>query len=1398
MHLRLTKPLLLPIIFATSSSIASESHEYFVKQVEHIEGSISSNFQKSHEIGDLYDVASGTVKFKRKDISVPGNSNLEVAYSLTYETAFPDYIGWVEDIPRIEIFSGVDSLGGNNAPTSWLKGSYCSGSFRHNHNGISMDVLGRAPKGHNSQIFYDRPTLKIPSENINEYLLENNGSLISNVTRFPYVTKSNWRFECSNSNSSGQEGFIATSPNGLIYHFDYKTNFIGALNGTKPNQPFSSSVDGAGLTLIDRTPIAILATKIEDRFGNWVQYKYKTNGSTTNIDQIISNDGRKITAVRNSNGVTISSSGKTWKYDTKDNSSGTTSGSNRNSLTVTQPDGLKWIYNLDASENVSSVDSDGNPICGRQFKPDRKVVNQPMTVISPYGMTTNLNFEFIRSDRSNIYSTRFQRKHDYMRCHYSYVLKEKSVRFGNELTTEKYEYSQTDGLFDIEAANPHQTSLISNPVPIGIDRANNKTVTKQFPDGSKVKYYINRKFRTWEFNTLSAIEYFNPQQSEAVLTEIYKYTPSVPKGESYQLNKDIFEITPRLIELKKEYDNGDIATETYSDFNEFDTPSIKKFTHNATGETLYFKNNYIHDLENWMLNLPNKSYVSETLVFAAPSHETNYNSLYQPFQEIKFGKVIKTHSFHSDGNLFKTTYSDSNRYEQYENYYRGKARKITLPCPTTNGCNNNNGSTTNTVVALLEVNDDGSTKSVTDYNGNKTSYSHSPLGWLTKVDYADPKWSDRVISYDTVGFIDDGIRGSNIFVGSLRQTISEGNFERKVYHDGLLRPIFTQTQDKADPTTVIYQRNKYDHENRVTLASFASSNAADLVGMQTEYDALGRVINQIRTSDHATTRTQYLSGNKIVVSDPMNNTTTTSFLAATEIAYDKPTLIEAPNSDDIIVDYNIYGQPTSIRQGKITETRLYDDYQQLCKIIRPETGITAYSYNTQSQLIWRALGTKGSTKSCDASAVPAADKVIMSYNNQDMIDSEIYPDTTPDQTYRYDSNGNLIRLQAGSTNWSYEYNSRNYIDKETLTLDGKSFVLDWEYDGLGAISSLKYPSGNLVKFTPNALGQPTMAGAYATDVKYHPNGKIKQFTYGNGIVRNVTFDSTGRIDSIIDKNRSMLLSLDPSYDDNDNLIGLIDWVDRKNDIKNLTYDGQNRLLTADGRWGKGRYTYDGKGNILSRSLNNNIIDYQYDSSNRLNRLSGAYAYTYQYDNSGKVTNNGRYSISYNLGQKITSAKGIKYIYDGHGRRVNKIISDRNNYSIYNKDGKLLHRQAENGIKTDVVYIGKQLVAEVDFGTESYIEFEKFNQQPICKQVPIPGSRKTKQVCSEGKKGFSWKTNNVKSCSGQVERSVGSRVSGTTPISGLSGSLRFGSQYVLKVTITCLTHNNETKVENFNF
>ena len=76
-----------------------------------------------------------------------------------------------------------------------------------------------------------------------------------------------------------------------------------------------------------------------------------------------------------------------------------------------------------------------------------------------------------------------------------------------------------------------------------------------------------------------------------------------------------------------------------------------------------------------------------------------------------------------------------------------------------------------------------------------------------------------------------------------------------------------------------------------------------------------------------------------------------------------------------------------------------------------------------------------------------------------------------------------------------------------------------QYDATSHLSSLTYSASHLssiVDYAPNALGQPTKAGTYASPVTYFPSGAIKSFTFGNGLKQTLTQNLRGLPDTSCD------------------------------------------------------------------------------------------------------------------------------------------------------------------------------------------------------------------------------------------------------------------------------------------
>ncbi len=1384
------------------------------------------------QLGDdnsgTYDPATGAFTFSATDISIPGNFNLPVELRRWIPNDDMDTGGpgdWKWDIPFIRMYYMDRSARASNtsdSPTGGVYNGYnCTGSYPQGQHGY--------PVGGNwnyiePSAYWDGKLLHIPGGATEKFL---NGSKVDDPDfHDKQITKSGAYISGCTDAGNGEEGVVVTTSNGNKYFFEQIKKYdSGTYTGVNFN-PW------AKFTKI------LMVKKVEDRFGNFVEYQYDSVG---NLSKIHSSDSRQI-EIHYSNGKVerAVANGKTWWYNQKDNT-----------FEVVLPEGKKWQYpkslnfysptlSLNLANRHPTTRAHSAGACN--IDPNHPNAPTTKTIITPDGLKISYDFKRIYHGRASvdadtllvsevaiggINNTITSRNLD---CTVKVNLVKRVIE-GPSISplTWFYNYSQNAGFYNravdarvpstglIPAITPNTLSLPVGGFPSNItDTKNFKTTTIVGPD-STIIHYIDRLSTSFSEGNVAATDIVE----NGFLTKrtLFEYAQGARYGETWYEGGSIYSPKDTLnrnsieyfVNVKSKvdvlYEKNGVST-SYSieflNYDKFGKYGISKEFNDFSDSISYSRLSYLNLTDFWLLSLPISKEISFDGINWIPLNKIIYHPTsggYKglPYINYRFGKVYsRNEEYFPDGNLKLVKFEDSNLYQLYGDYYRGQAREITMPCAADNGCDLANNSSSNTIIARFEVNPDGKVVSLTDFVGHKRTYSYNELGWLIKIDYADPKWADKVISYTVVNSAGDGISGSDVAVGSLRQTISQGNYEKRIYHDGLLRSILTQERDISNPSTTRYQSFAYDHDNRQTLASFLSADASNRIGMETEYDALGRVITQTRTSDGSVSRREYLSGNKVAVTDGENNTTTTTYLAYGEPSFDHPTLIEAPDTDDVAIDYNIFGQVTSIRQGSVTETRIYDAYQQLCKQVRPETGISAFGYNGQRQQIWRAEGTNGSTTACDASAVPATHKVLLSYDNLGQLRTENFPDTTPDKTYSYDANGNLTTLLAGSVNWTYLYNSLNTLEKETLALDGKDFVLDWEYNNLGGLSSLKSPSGAIVDFAPNALGQATKAGSYASGVSYHPNGQIKQFTYGNGIIRNVALDTTGRIDALTDiKAGSVKNSLDPSYDYNDNLARLIDWVDRNNDVDNLTYDGVDRLKSADGKWGAGSYNYDGLGNVLSRNLNNSTINYNYNTTlNRLNNLTGAYAYGYQYDTRGNVTNNGRYSLDYNLGQQMTAAKGISYVYDGNNKRVKQTKTDGSHYTVYSQGGQLLYREAANGTKTDSVYLGKQLVAEVDnalfVGTPPVISL---NVQWVLSGSPCPPKMQCPEVLNTWVHKVTWSSANTTSCLGTVDKSVNGVYRGSESLSGINGNhLYAGDGTVYQITLTCSGDGGQKTVQ----
>jgi len=214
------------------------------------------------------------------------------------------------------------------------------------------------------------------------------------------------------------------------------------------------------------------------------------------------------------------------------------------------------------------------------------------------------------------------------------------------------------------------------------------------------------------------------------------------------------------------------------------------------------------------------------------------------------------------------------------------------------------------------------------------------------------------------------------------------------------------------------------------------------------------------------------------------------------------------------------------------------------------------------------------------------------------------------------------------------------------------------------------------------------------------------------------------------------------YDVNKNVKSITDLVNPQFS-KAMSYDGLNRLVTANGPWGSGSFTYDSLGNIRSKTLGTRVVNISYDNAtNRVsaNTDSASSSRAFSYDSKGNVTSilkNGEEQVfrndNGNFLRKIThNDYEHGYVLDGNNKRTITRIRDhvngtfKVNNTLYTKDGKLSHilkfgYGANSYVEeTDYIHVNGKTIARITGDNVTYLHNDIIGS-------PIAGTSSTGNV-----------------------------------------------------------------------
>ncbi|MBC7622569.1 MAG: hypothetical protein H7232_04195, partial [Aeromicrobium sp.] len=317
--------------------------------------------------GDTVNLYNGGLQFRHTDVSLPGNNALPVSIGRRitageYRLDGRAFGEWELDIPHIYL----------NVPHSvgWVNSSgtaaRCSSFSQPAH------AIGSSGSDWDPNEFWQGTFLYVPGAGAQQMLSRSAEDTASPglAKDYPVVTSRFWNFSCLASvkgdaaAGSAGEGFVAISPDGIKYYFDWVARYTArsmfksdpasmsamamkAPPTTSGTRASPSSLAAATTYTLFRDEMWVLPSKAVDRFGNTVTFTYDP-AKPRNLTRIDSSDGRSITLtyVTDVNGNdqigSVFDGTRTWRYSYHSTPGNPRSVTNLD--VVTLPDNSTWNF----------------------------------------------------------------------------------------------------------------------------------------------------------------------------------------------------------------------------------------------------------------------------------------------------------------------------------------------------------------------------------------------------------------------------------------------------------------------------------------------------------------------------------------------------------------------------------------------------------------------------------------------------------------------------------------------------------------------------------------------------------------------------------------------------------------------------------------------------------------------------------------------------------------------------------------------------------------------------------------------------------------------------------------------------------------------------------------------
>jgi RHS repeat-associated protein len=636
------------------------------------------------------------------------------------------------------------------------------------------------------------------------------------------------------------------------------------------------------------------------------------------------------------------------------------------------------------------------------------------------------------------------------------------------------------------------------------------------------------------------------------------------------------------------------------------------------------------------------------------------------------------------------------------------------------------------ITTYISYDKNGRVTRMQDANGTYTDMTYHVRGWLlTRTVRANADGSANAsldatttYTYDNAGQVKkitqpDGAYLNYTYDAAHRLTDITDNLGNAIHYT--LDASGNRTkEDTKDPSSTLKRTlsRQYDQLNRLTKSLNAASatvqqytNPADApptgITYTDGYDGNGNAIYSI-DGNSVGTEQQYDPLNRLVKTLQDHAGTGTTQDTTTQYTYD------ARNNLRSVID-----------PDNLTTSYTYDGLNNLTALSNPDTGSTSYTYD--------AAGNRKTQT--DARGVTST----YSYDVLNRLTGISYPTTSLNVTYTYDqtqtgcyNTGRLTAITDSSGSTGYCYDRRGNVVTKQQTTGSTVSTLGYAYTVADRISSITYPSGAIVTYTRNSIGQITgvtyQANATATaqtlisSATYLPFGPLNVLTFGNGRTLTKTYDSDYAIDKVVSSGASGLI-IDATVDVLGHVVNASNTVGASPPTQKYLYDPLYRLTTSETGAATPslleQYTYGKTGDRTSVALNGaSATSYSYTTGTH--RLSSVGSTNRTYDNNGNTLTTGTAALTYDDRNRVASANGTSYAYNGKGERVAKTVSGATTTFVYNEGGQLTGEYTGSNAQ-EYVYLDGAPIGIATGGTTNQLYYVEADQLGSPRVVVLPGT-----------------------------------------------------------------------------